>query len=135
MASCACGGLRVTCTAEPILVVQCHCLACQRRTGSAYGIAALFRRGDVRVEGPSRSYERPSDSGFPVLFHFCPGCGSTVFWEPSRKPDAVAVAVGAFADPGFPAPTQAIHTQHRHLWVGDLGAVESDTGRTTMGGI
>jgi len=120
-ASCACGDLRVTCAAEPILVVQCHCLACQRRTGSPYGVAALFRRGDVLAEGPSRSHERPSDSGSSVLFHFCPRCGSSVFWEPRRRPDVVAVAVGAFADPGFPAPTQAIHAQHRHLWVGELG--------------
>ncbi|OWJ67491.1 GFA family protein [Inquilinus limosus] len=120
-ASCACGGLRVTCAAEPILVVQCHCLACQRRTGSPFGVAALFRREDVRAEGPDRCYERPSDSGVPVLFHFCPNCGSTVFREPRRKPDAVAVAVGTFADPGFPAPDQAIHGQHRHPWVGEPG--------------
>lgn len=119
-ASCACGSLRVTCEAEPILVSACHCLACQRRTGSPYGIAAFFRREGVRTEGPSKCYERSSDSGFPVRFHFCPDCGSTVFWEPGRKPDAVAVAVGAFADPGFPAPTQAVHTQHRHPWVGDF---------------
>ncbi|MGO4129712.1 GFA family protein [Inquilinus sp. YAF38] len=120
-ASCACGGLRVICAAEPILVSVCHCLACQRRTGSPYGATAVFRRDDVGVEGPSRSYERPSDSGFPVSFRFCPTCGSTVVWEPRRKPDVVAVAVGAFADPGFPAPTQAIFAEHRHPWVGELG--------------
>jgi len=120
-ASCTCGGLRVTCAAEPVLVSVCHCLACQRRTGSPYGVTAIFRRNDVQMEGPSQSYERPSDSGSPVCFHFCPSCGSTVFWEPRRRPDVVAVAVGAFADPGFPAPTQAIYAEHRHPWVGELG--------------
>jgi len=120
-ASCACGSLRVTCAAEPMLVAQCHCLACQRRTGSAYGLGAFFRREDVRVEGPSRRYERPSDSGHSVSFHFCPDCGSTVFWEPERRPDAIAVAVGAFADPAFPAPTRAVYTEHRYPWVGDIG--------------
>jgi hypothetical protein len=40
-----------------------------------------------------------------------------VFWEPARKPEAVAVAVGAFADPSFPAPTQAVWDQRRHPWV------------------
>jgi hypothetical protein len=120
-AACACGSLRVTCAGEPMIVSLCHCLACQKRTGSHYGIAGFFRREDVRVEGPSKCYARPSDSGFPVSFHFCPDCGSTVFWEPGRKPEVIAVAVGAFADPAFPAPTQAVYAEHRHPWVRDGG--------------
>lgn len=111
----------MTCSAEPVKVSLCHCLACQKRTGSAYGIAAFFSREDVRVEGPRKSYERQSDRGFPVRFHFCPDCGSTVFWEPRRKPDFVAVGVGSFADPKFPAPTQSVYREYRHAWVGDLG--------------
>lgn len=121
IATCVCGNLRVTCASEPAKVSLCHCLACQKRTGSTYGIAAFFSREDVRVEGPSKSYERQSDRGFPVRFHFCPDCGSTVFWEPQRKPGAVAVGVGSFADPKFPAPTQSVHGEHRHAWVSDLG--------------
>ena len=121
IATCACGNLRVTCASEPAKVSLCHCLACQRRTGSTYGIAAFFKRQDVRVDGPSKSYERQSDRGFPVRLHFCPDCGSTVFWEPQRKPDAIAVGVGSFADPTFPAPTQSVYGEHRHAWVSDPG--------------
>nr|WP_163269830.1 GFA family protein [Chelativorans alearense] len=119
IATCTCGNLRVACAGEPEKVSLCHCLACQRRTGSTYGIAAFFRKEDVHVEGSSRRYARPSDSGFPVTFHFCPSCGSTVFWEPQRKPELLAVAVGAFADPAFPAPVQAVYAEHRHPWVED----------------
>ncbi|MCV3240156.1 GFA family protein [Mesorhizobium sp. ZC-5] len=121
IATCACGNLRVTCSGEPAKVSLCHCLACQKRTGSTYGIAAFFKRQDVRVDGPSKSYERQSDRGFPVWLHFCPDCGSTVFWEPQRKPDAIAVGVGSFADPTFPAPTQSVYGEHRHAWVSDPG--------------
>lgn len=116
-ATCACGKLRVACLGEPAKVSLCHCLACQRRTGSTYGIAAFFERERVQIAGESRSFSRPSDSGFPVTFHFCPTCGSTVFWEPQRKPDFIAVGVGFFADPAFPAPTQAVYTEHRHPWI------------------
>ncbi len=118
-AGCDCGALKVTCSAEPKLISLCHCLACQRRTGSPFGIAAFFNRSDVLVEGASTAYERPSESGFPVRFHFCPICGSTVFWEPQRKPDMIAVAVGCFADPAFPRPTQSVNAQSRHDWVQD----------------
>ena len=121
IATCACGSLRASCSGEPEKVSLCHCLACQRRTRSTYGLAAFFSRADVRIEGESKRYTRQSDTGFPVVFHFCPDCGSTVFWEPQRKPEALAVGVGSFADPAFPAPTQAVHTEHRHAWVSDIG--------------
>lgn len=117
LANCACGGLRVTCAGEPAKVSLCHCLACQKRTGSVFGIAAFFERAQIRIEGRRKSFSRPSDSGFPVTFYFCPDCGSTVFWEPQRKPDFIAVAVGSFADPDFPAPSQAVYDECRHQWV------------------
>ena len=116
----ACGPLRVMCEGEPAKVSLCHCLECQRRTGSTFGIAAFFSRDAIQTEGNFRSYWRKADSGFAVHFQFCPVCGSTVFWEPERKPDAVAVAVGCFADPMFPAPSQSVYNQRRHAWVPPL---------------
>lgn len=120
VATCVCENLRLTCVGEPTKVSLCHCLACQKRTGGAYGVAAFFNRDNVRAEGASKCYVRSSDSGFPVRFHFCPNCGSTVYWEPQRKAGMIAVAIGSFADPSFPAPTQAVYIEHRHPWVADL---------------
>ena len=119
-ATCACGQLQVSCAGEPARVSLCHCLDCQKRTGSTYGIAAFFSREDVKAKGEFLTFRREADSGFAVNFHFCPHCGSTVFWEPERKPDAIGVAVGAFADPAFPAPTQAVYDKRRHAWVPSL---------------
>jgi hypothetical protein len=104
------------------MVSLCHCLACQKRTGSTYGLGAFFARAQVKPSGATTAYTRTGDSGHDVTFHFCPSCGSTVYWEPARRPDIVAVAVGAFADPSFPAPTQAVHDVHRHEWVVVPGA-------------
>lgn len=117
VACCACGALTVECDGEPKLVSLCHCLECQRRTGSAYGIAAFFPRERIAAAGPTTDWSRPSDSGFEVVHHFCPTCGGTVWWEPTRLPHLVAVAVGAFADPAFPAPAQSVYVHHRHPWV------------------
>ncbi len=116
-ASCACGRLSIDCEGEPAKVSLCHCLACQRRTGGPFGIAAFYPRDKVRPGGEDRRYVRPSDTGFDVVFHFCPHCGGTVWWEPQRKPDMVAVAPGAFAAPNFPAPDQSVHEETRHSWV------------------
>lgn len=117
IAICCCGQTSVTCTGDPVGVGQCHCQACQRRTGSAFGLAAFYPRDAVAVSGTFNEYERTADSGHRVRFHFCGRCGSTLYWEPSRKPDMIAVAAGAFADPGFPAPESSHHTEHRHDWL------------------
>lgn len=119
-ASCACGDLVAVCSGDPAKVSLCHCLACQRRTGSTYGIAAFFHKEEVSTQGAAATYSRPSDSGHDVRFSFCPRCGSTVYWQALRKPEFIAVAVGAFADPSFPAPAQAVYDDCRHWWVAPL---------------
>jgi hypothetical protein len=79
---------------------MCHCLEGQRRTGSTFGVQAWFTGEPVRlVKGADKRYARQADSGRIVTFHFCPECGSTVFWEAEQRPDLIAVAVGMFADP------------------------------------
>jgi hypothetical protein len=116
LATCACGQFTVTCDGEPSKVSLCHCLDCQKRTGSSHGIAAFFPRAKVKPSGEAKKFSRPSDSGFAVTFHFCPNCGSSVYWEAGRMPEMIGVAVGCFADPDFPAPSQAVYGQRRHPW-------------------
>jgi hypothetical protein len=116
-ASCSCGQLHLECTGEPVRVSMCHCLACQQRTGSAFGVQARFRREEITaIEGRSTRFVRVADSGNSATFHFCPVCGATVYWELSALPDFLAVAVGAFADPSFPAPRISVYESRRHAW-------------------
>ncbi len=117
-ATCQCGQLAIACVGEPLLVSICHCLDCQRRTGSAFGITAVYPRTSVAVaRGTATQFRRMGGSGAPIAFHFCPECGSTLWWEPGREPGLTGVAAGAFADPGFPAPTRAIWDDRRHPWL------------------
>jgi hypothetical protein len=116
-ASCHCGDLALACSGEPRRVSMCHCLDCQRRTGSAFSVAVFYLRDQVAVErGMPAAYERASASGYPVTFHFCPRCGSNLFWHPARMPGLVGVAIGAFADPTFPMPEQSVWTGDKHDW-------------------
>ena len=116
-ATCACGQLSIRCEGDPLLVSLCNCLDCQKRTGGVFGLAAFFDRANVTPSGEAKSYARSSDSGWKVTFHFCPTCGGSVYWEPERKPELVAIGVGGFADPTFPAPTQSVHNKSRHPWI------------------
>ncbi len=116
-AACSCGQLRLSAEGDPVRISMCHCLACQRRTGSAFGIQARFPAERVRIEGRSSEYVRVSDDGEERVFSFCPECGATVFYKTESAPQLIAVPVGAFADPAFPAPRVSVYESRRHPWV------------------
>lgn len=116
IASCSCGQLHLVCEGEPERVSICHCLDCQKRTGSVFATQARFPRERVAIEGRSSAWTRVGDSGGGATFHFCPVCGATVYWEPADWPDLIYVAVGAFADPSFPPPKVSIYEERQHPW-------------------
>src|SRR5262249_33106500 len=97
-ATCSCGQLNLTIEGEPARISMCHCLACQRRTGAVISNQARFRREQITFAGESTEWTRTADGGNALSFHFCPTCGSTVYWEGQGFPGYVAVAIGTFAD-------------------------------------
>ena len=105
-ASCSCEQLTVEVEGDPVRVSICHCLACQRRTGSVFGMQARWPREQVRIEGDATEYVRISDEGEERSLFFCPRCGATVYYW--TDPEHIAVPVGAFADPNFPAPRVSV---------------------------
>lgn len=116
-AVCSCGQLHLTIEGEPSRISLCHCLACQRRTGAVISNQARFRLDQVIFTGKSTQWTRKAESGNAMTFHFCPTCGSTVFWENNGFPGFITVAIGNFADPSFPAPNIAVWEEKRHPWV------------------
>jgi hypothetical protein len=111
------GQLRIEVQGEPLGVGVCHCLACQRRTGSVFAALAAFA-APYEVFGTATEYVRAGDQGARFRFRFCPVCGTTVFHtEEGHEQSPVAVAVGAFADPNFPPPQDSVYDCRRHPWV------------------
>jgi hypothetical protein len=117
-ASCSCGQLSIVAEGEPVKISAGHCRECQRRTGSAFGVAVFFDRKKVAASGAASNYARSGDSGRSIEFRFCPACGSTVFWMPEFREDLVAVALGCFDKPSFLVPTQSVYEESRQGWVG-----------------
>ena len=122
-ASCSCGQLHLEATGDPARISVCHCLHCQRRTGSAFAAQARFHRDQIRApEGNATTYTRVGESGTATTFAFCPVCGTTVYYamegdEPPYTKDFLAVTLGSFADPSFPAPAISVYEERRHSWV------------------
>jgi hypothetical protein len=115
-AACCCGQLQIEVEGEPQGVGICHCLACQRRTGSVFAALARFT-APFKVFGTAAEYVRTGDQGAKFIFRFCPICGTTVFHTEVGESGSVSVAVGAFADPTFPHPRVSVYDCRRHPWV------------------
>jgi hypothetical protein len=124
-AQCRCGQLTATCEGEPVRVSVCHCLECQKRSGSAFSAQARWPLEQVRIAGTWKTWEQTGENGTAV-FRFCPECGSTLAYEIPAMPGLIAIALGAFADPGFPPPRFSVWEVRRHPWVRIEGEVEHD---------
>jgi hypothetical protein len=120
-ASCRCGQLTVTAHGEPVRISVCHCLACQKRTGSAFSAQARWEAECVEVEGRSKEWTRIADSGQTTTYHFCPECGSTVHYGGGNYPDLVAIPLGALDDPYVCGIDYSVWEERKHDWVEILG--------------
>ncbi len=124
IARCHCGALQATVRGQPEWVNVCRCRACQRRTGSVLHTGAYFRCTQVDIGGVSKIFARGADSGYEIHFHFCPQCGSNVYWQASRFSHHYGIAVGAFADPTFPLPSFSVWEASMHTWLSLAPAIE-----------
>jgi hypothetical protein len=115
-ARCHCRAFSVTLEGEPVLVSSCGCTHCQRRTGSFYGVTVYFRpRQMIERSGPEATFQRPDST---ATFHFCPTCGSNVWWGlDDHGEDILGVAGGCFTDPTLPSPQRMVHCDTRHPYV------------------
>ena len=132
-ASCICGKLTVTTKGpDPERISLCHCMNCQKQTGSAFAIQATFPKEQVTIEGKSTAWKFP-EGAMPVTyrncsrtgatFHFCPECGSTVYYVLDETPDNIGVKVGAFTDPTFPPPMISGFEEYRFPWAMNVAAL------------
>jgi hypothetical protein len=125
-AECSCGALSVTVTGDPVRISICHCLACQKRSGSLFAAQARWPRDRAIVSGASTEFARVGDEGSTARFHFCPICGAAVYYLMDAMPDFIAVPIGGFADPDFPMPTISVYDNRRHRWLELPEGIERD---------
>ncbi len=69
------------------------------------------------VSGVASEFVRTGDHGAKFRFRFCGVCGTNVFHTEEGDSRTVSIAVGAFADPSFPAPEDSVYDCRRHPWV------------------
>lgn len=116
-ASCQCGQLSVEVPGPTIAVVACHCLACQKRSGSPFGEAAYWPHDQVKISGDAKQFDRPTDLGGVFSQFFCVDCGTTVYMRGTKNPDGTGVPIGLFDAPHEMKPIRSVWEVTRHPWV------------------
>ena len=114
---CACGEVRYRLTSEPLFVHCCHCLNCQRQTGSAFVVNVLIEgnRTDV-LSGEPRAVDVPRDDGSTQRIFRCPTCQVAVFSQYGR-PEVRFVRGGTLDQPSSVEPDVHIFTRSKLPWV------------------
>ena len=113
---CACGEVRYRLTSEPLVVHCCHCLNCQRQTGSAFVINLLIEADRVEVVGETQPVDVPRDDGSAQRIHRCSTCQVAVFSE-YGWPEVRFVRGGTLDEPPSVKPDVHIYTRSKLPWV------------------
>jgi hypothetical protein len=113
---CACGAVRYRLASAPLFVHCCHCLNCQRQTGSAFVINLLIEADRVELlAGEPQRVDVPRDRGVQRIFR-CPECQVAVYSE-YGSPVVRFVRGGTLDDPSRVVPDVHIYTRSKVGWV------------------
>jgi hypothetical protein len=109
--------VRYRLAAEPMFVHCCHCLNCQRQTGSAFVVNLLIEADKVELlSGAPRPVDAPRDRGDAQRIYRCPDCEVAVYSEYSW-PELLFVRGGTLDEPSSVQPDIHIFTKSKLPWV------------------
>jgi hypothetical protein len=102
---------------DPLFVHCCHCLNCQRQTGSAFVINVLIEVDRIEVpEVEPQPVDVPRDDGSVQTIYRCPDCQIAVYSRYTR-PEILFVRAGTLDDPSAVEPDVHIFTRSKLPWV------------------
>lgn len=114
---CACGAIRFTCSASPIAMVNCHCRACQKATGSAFAPVVIVSSEAFNItRGDPACYESRAESGNTASRYFCRECGARVYARSSGGGDYIGIMVGSLDDPSWFEPVADFWMENAQPW-------------------
>jgi hypothetical protein len=114
---CSCGAVRYRLASDPLFTHCCHCLNCQRQTGSAFVVNLLIEADRVELlAGDPHPVEVPRDDGSTQRIFRCPSCQVAVFSHYGH-PGVRFVRGGTLDDPSAIAPDVHIFTRSKLGWV------------------
>ena len=114
---CACGAVRYQSSAEPMLMLHCHCRDCQRSSGGPFSSFIILPKDTVRLlQGSLHFHGMPSEAGGKTHRGFCAHCGSPILVRTDSQPQIVAIRTARLNDPSWFNPQMDVWTSDAHPW-------------------
>jgi hypothetical protein len=116
---CICGHIRYRLHGRPLIVHACHCTWCQRETGTAHALNAVYEAERVEhLKAEPEVIVTPSASGKGQRIARCPICKIAVWSNYAGSGEATRfVRVGTMDDPSQCPPDIHIFTSTKLPWV------------------
>jgi hypothetical protein len=112
---CQCGQSRSVLNGPWHRLNICHCLDCQRQSGSAFGISLVIPAETFALTaGALRTFELQAASGRTKTCAFCPECGVRIF---NRTRVLYSVKAGTLDDASWLQPDAHYWTRRRQQWL------------------
>jgi hypothetical protein len=109
--------VRYRLASEPLFTHCCHCLNCQRQTGSAFVINLLIEADRVELlAAVPQPVDVPRDDGSTQRIYRCPDCQVAVYSEYGRR-ELRFVRGGTLDEPSSVSPDVHIFTQSKLPWI------------------
>jgi len=114
---CLCGAVRYRYEGSPSSVGLCQCERCQRQSGSAFLIGAVFPMDKVKIDGPLSTYETTLPGELPLRRHFCAACGSAISITLDRYPEIRSMMGGSLDDKSDLRPSFSVWCASAQPWL------------------
>jgi hypothetical protein len=113
---CLCGQVRYSASADPAIVVVCHCKDCQKQSGTAFSIEIGVPKSTMSIKGQVKTFHHTGDSGQPVERIFCPECGSPITSEIVVIPELSFIKGHTLDDTSWLDPKMHIYCDSKAQW-------------------
>jgi len=114
---CSCGAVRYRLASDPLFTHCCHCLNCQRQTGSGFAINVLIEADRLELlAGDAEPVDVPRDDGSKQRIFRCPICRVAIYSEYGR-PEVRFVRGGTLDRPSSVTPDVHIFTKSKLSWI------------------
>ena len=115
---CMCGSVTYDSAAEPGLTAVCHCIDCQKQSGSALSIVVAVPEDQIEFNGELKQFvSTGQETGKAVNRFFCPNCGSPLYSAPEVMSGMLFLKAGTLDDTSWLKPELNMWCETAQNWV------------------
>ena len=113
---CLCGTVTYQVSGRPIMVAHCHCVDCQRLSGTGHLPGAMYSIDRFQLNGEVGEYTLKAQNDTEVTRIFCKNCGSPIFGKNTGMPGFITITLGTLDDSSDFTPEVVIFSRNRKKW-------------------